>query len=110
MVGIYFGLRINFGFFTPYNSFKAKQDIENGQIQIISIGLPYMPEIEQKVANKYGFQYKYLGCNVTTELVNGTKYYNNVIESHLEKKYGINFWKKFNSEVDTLIKLKKLNG
>jgi hypothetical protein len=63
--------------------FAAKQDIEKGKIQIIAIGLPYNAHAEQKLASKYGFEYKYIGCNATTELLNGTKYYNNLIEKHL---------------------------
>jgi len=65
-----------------------------------------MPQFEQKVANKYGFSINYVGCNATTELLNGTKYYNDIVEGHLENKYGNNFWKNFKSEVDSLIENK----
>jgi hypothetical protein len=109
LVGLYFGLRLFFGFFTPYNSLTARQDIKKGKIQIIAVGLPYMPQIEQKVADKYGFNFNYVGCNATTELLNGTEYYNNIVENHLENKYGKNFWKKFQSQVDSLIKIETKN-
>lgn len=109
LFGVYFGLRLTFGFFTPYNTLTARQDIKKGKVQIIAVGLPYMPQIEQRVADKYGFSFNYVGCNATTELLNGTKYYNNFIESHLQKKFGDNFWKDFNAQVDSLINLDKQN-
>ncbi len=93
-----------FGLFTPYNSFTAKQDIKKNKIQIIAIGLPYNAQVEQKLASKYGFQYNYIGCNATTELVNGTKYYNNEIEKHLQEKYGSDFWTTFQSQLDSAVK------
>ena len=104
LVACYLGLRNMFGLFTPYNSFTAKQDIKKNKIQIIAIGLPYNAQVEQNLASKYGFQYNYIGCNATTELVNGTKYYNNEIEKHLQEKYGSDFWTTFQSQLDSAVK------
>ncbi len=100
--GLYFGLRLGFGFFTPYNSLTARQDITNGQVQIIAIGLPYMPQARQRLAKQYGFEYNYVGCNATTELLNGSKYYNNVVEKYLTDKFGKDFWTKFNTQLDSI--------
>ncbi len=100
--GLYFGLRLGFGFFTPYNSLTARQDIKDGEIRIIAVGLPYMPQVRQKLAIQYGFQYDYVGCNVTTELLNGAKYYNKVVETHLMKEYGGEFWINFNRQIDSI--------
>ena len=105
--GLYFGLRLFFGFFTTYNSLTARQDINKGKVQIIAVGLPYMPQIEQKIADKYGFTFNYVGCKATTELLNGTKYYNDIVEKHLENKYGNNFWENFKSQVDSLIEIER---
>jgi hypothetical protein len=110
--GLYFGLRLGFGFFTPYNSFIARQDIRNGQVQIIAVGLPYYGELRNGLAKQYGFKYNYVGCNATTELLNGAKYYNNVVKEYLTNKFGIDFWTKFNSQIDSLnaaTNLKKSN-
>lgn len=100
--GLYVGLRLGFGFFTPYNSLTARQDITNGQVQIIAIGLPYMPQVRQRLAKQYGFEYNYVGCNATTELLNGSKYYNEVVEKYLTDKFGKDFWTKFNTRLDSI--------
>jgi hypothetical protein len=100
--GLYYGLRLGFGFFTPYNYLTARQDIKNGQIQIIAVGLPYMPQVRQRLAMQYGFQYNYVSCNVTTELLNGSKYYNDVVEKHLTDKFGKEFWTKINIQLDSI--------
>jgi hypothetical protein len=94
-----------FGLFTPYNSWTAEQDIKNNKVQIIAIGLPYKPQVRQQLASKYGFQYNYIGCNATTELLNGTKYYNNKVKEFLANKYGADFWTTFQSQLDSANKL-----
>lgn len=104
---MYFGLRLGYGFFTPYNSLTAKQDIKNGQVQIIAIGLPYMPQVRQRLAKQYGFEYNYVGCKATTELLNGTRYYNEVVEKYLTDKFGKDFWTKFNAQFDSIKIVKK---
>ena len=90
-----------FGIFTPYNAWTARHDIKNNKVQIIAIGLPFNPQIRQQLAVKYGFQYNYIGCNATTELLNGTKYYNNEVKKNLEEKYGTSFWTNFQLQLDS---------
>lgn len=101
--GLFFGLRLGFGFFTPYNAFTASQDIKNGQIQIIIIGDPNMPEVRQLLAKQYGFQFNYVGCYASTEIFNGSKYYNYVAEKYLTDKFGQEFWTKFNNQIDSIV-------
>jgi hypothetical protein len=104
LVGLfYLGLKLFFGIFTPYNFWTAKQDIANNKVQIIAIGLPYYPQVTQRLAKNYGFNFNYIGCNATTELLNGTKYYNKQVENYLTKKYGDNFWTTFKLQVDSNI-------
>jgi len=100
--GLYFGLRLSYGFFTPYNSLTAKQDIKSGQVRIIAIGLPYMPQVRQRLAKQYGFEYNFVGCTATTELLNGSRYYNEVVEKYLTDKFGQDFWTKFNAQLDSI--------
>lgn len=102
LVGLYIGLRLAFGFFTPYNTLTARQDIKNGQVQIIAVGLPYMPQVRQRLAKQYGFEYNYVGCNATTELLNGSNYYNEVVEEYLTDKFGKDFWTRFNTQLDSI--------
>ncbi len=105
IVGLYFSLRLGFGLFTPYNFWTAQEDLKNGKIQIVVVGLPNRPQIEQSLAIKHGFSFKYVGCNVTPELLNGAKYYNIQVERYLGEKNGDSFWQNFQMEIDSLIKV-----
>jgi hypothetical protein len=48
--------------------------------------------------------YCFYGCNVSTAIINGTKYYNKTMDSCLEKKYGSGFWEKFQIQLDSINK------
>ena len=101
--GLFFGLRSAFGLFTSFNFWTAKQDIKNHKIQIAEIGeMPMNFEQKQKLAKSYGFDFNLLGCNVTTEINNGTKYYNKAMIEHLERKYGFSWWTKFQTQLDSI--------
>jgi hypothetical protein len=101
--GLYFGLRFAFGLFTPFNFWTAGQDIKKGKIQIAEIGeMPLNFEQKQKLANSYGFNFCLIGCNVTTDIINGTEYYNRKMVDHLESKFGAGWWTKFQSQLDSI--------
>jgi hypothetical protein len=101
--GLYFWFRSTFDFFTPFNFWTAKQDIENQKIQIVEIGeMPINFEQKQKLANQYGFDFHLFGCNVTTGIMNGIKYYNKTMVKHLERKYGVGWWAKFQTQLDSI--------
>ena len=101
--GLYFGLRFAFGLFTPFNFWTAGQDIKNGKIQITEIGeMPLNFEQKQKLANSYGFNFYLFGCNLTTDIINGTKYYNKKMVDHLESKFGVGWWTKFQNRLDSI--------
>lgn len=103
--GLYFGLRFAFGFFTPFNFWTAGQDIKNGKIQIVEIGeMPLNFEQKQKLANSYGFNFYLFGCDVSRDIVNGSKYYNNKMVDHLESKFGAGWWTKFQNQLDSIDK------
>ncbi len=105
--GLYFWLRFAFGLFTPFNFWTAGQDIKNGKIQIAEIGeMPLNFDQKQKLAKSYGFDFYLFGCNVTTDVINGTKYYNNKMVDHLENKYGAGWWTKFQAQIDSIDKAK----
>ncbi len=100
---LYFGLRFEFGLFTPYNFWTAEQDINSGKIQIIEIGeMPLNFVRKQKLANSYGFNFQLPGCIVTKGVINGTEYYNTAMVNHLKSKYGINWWKNFQTQLDSI--------
>lgn len=100
--GFYYWLRVSLGLFTPYNSWTANQDIKNGHIQVIAIGYPFKPLNRQYLARQYDFQYNYIGCNVTNELLNGSRRYNEVVDTYLTNKFGINFWHLFQRQLDSI--------
>ena len=101
--GLYFGLRFAFGLFTPINFWTARQDIKNDKIQIVELGeLPLYHEQRQHLAKTYGFNFYFYGCNISTDIINGTKYYNKTIIAHLEKKFGDNWWSKFQNQLDSI--------
>ncbi|MDP3244616.1 MAG: hypothetical protein Q8M83_03065 [bacterium] len=101
--GLCFGLNSVFGLFTPYNFWTARQDIKNGKIQIADIGeMPLKFDQKQKLANSYGFDFHLLGCEVTSDIIKGAKYYNNAMINHLESKYGAGWWTKFQAQLDSI--------
>lgn len=101
--GLYFGLRFAFGLFTPFNFWTAGQDIKNGKIQIVEIGeMPLNFKQKQKLANSYGFNFYLFGCNVKTDIINGTEYYNKKMVGHLESKFGAGYWTKFKNQLDSI--------
>mgnify|MGYP001094687297 CR=1 FL=1 len=101
--GLYFILRFSFGLFTPFNFWTAQQDIKNGKVQIADIGeLPLNHREKQSLAKSYGFDFYYFGCNISTDIINGTKYYNKTMLEHLESKFGYGWWIKFQNQLDSL--------
>lgn len=94
-----------FCLFTPYNYFSGKSDIENGQVNFISVGLP---EIEPNQARinllheKYGVRYKNIGCGVIEDESRGIAIYNRVVEAHLEKRNGKAWMEQYLKELEDL--------
>jgi plasmid maintenance system killer protein len=103
LCGLCYGLNSVFGLFTPYNFWTARQDIRNGEIQIAEIGeMPLNFDKKQKLANSYGFSFHLFGCEVTSDIISGTKYYNNVMVDNLESKLGKGWWEKFQNQLDSI--------
>lgn len=101
--GLYLGLRFGFGLFTPFNFWTAEQDIKNGKIQIAEFGeMPLNFEQKKSLANSYGFDFYLFGCNVTTDVISGTEYYNKKMVDHLESKYGKGWWTNFQTQLDSI--------
>jgi hypothetical protein len=101
--GLYFGLRFAFGLFTPFNFWTAGQDIKNGKIQIVEIGeMPLNFQQKQKLANSFDFDFYLFGCNISTDIINGTEYYNKKMVDHLENKFGAGWWTKFQNQLDSI--------
>lgn len=102
IVGILFW---QFGFFTRFNYVTAKIDIWRDSPRIASYGVPYpcgVPCIGLK--EKYGFHESNVGCVVTGPQIRGIEAYNAQIEKYLSKKNGKDWRKKYQAEMDSLIK------
>ena len=96
-------LRFAFGFFTPYNYYTASADIKKGNIQIIEYGEMMLNfDKEQQLATSYGFSFKPIGCVVSSDVINGIKYYNRKMISHLDSKYGEGWWNVFEKQLDSI--------
>ncbi len=64
--------------------------------------MPMNFEQKQKLANSSGFNFYLIGCNVKTDIINRAKYYNKTIIEHLERKYGVGWWTKFQTQLDSI--------
>ena len=103
--GLYLVLRFAFGLFTPLNYLSARHDIKNGKIQIVVLGEIFPTDKQkQSLANTYGFEFYFFGCSISTEIINGSKYYNQTMVDFLEKKYGSGWWTKFQTQLDSIDK------
>lgn len=91
--------------------FDYEKDIQSGDIHLISYGLQLaMPnEINAKrkadsIEKKLGFYWKNYGCIVDSESnILSTKYNEKVIE-YLSKRNGIDWFKKYRKEIDSIYK------
>ncbi|QQS29158.1 MAG: carboxypeptidase-like regulatory domain-containing protein [Sphingobacteriales bacterium] len=69
-----------------FDNTNAKEDIENGIIQIYHLGLPaYSSEEMNKIASQYGFQYNFLNCEINEAVIESVNRYNEVVEKYLSK-------------------------
>ncbi len=99
----FYGLEENFNYFT------AVEDIKNGKVQIIVVGL-ILPdptinwerklEIEKLVQKKFGYESVNFGCTI----FNGVHFYNSEMEKHLEKTNGKNWKEREKAMLDSLLK------
>ena len=106
MVGILFW---QFGLFNRFNYFTAKIDSWRDSARIVTIGKPLpcgVPCIGLK--ENYGFHETNVGCVVTNPQLRGIDAYNAEIERYLNKRNGKNWRKKYQAELDSLIKYDRL--
>ena len=98
----------NFGLFSDYNYFTAKFDIKNGNIKLVSYGLP-MPSSKDSeikmVMKKYGFKASNIGCIVTKQEINAIETYNHAVQQYLNGKNGKNWSTTYEKEVDSLYRI-----
>lgn len=82
--------------YLKYNSYRAKRDISEGNIQILTVGLHVVSaEDLKKITRKYGFTYKNLGQNVSDMVYQSIHTYNAVVYEYLEELNGTGWQEKF---------------
>lgn len=78
---------------------------------MLTYGLPDFERINSKnvIAKKWGIRfYPVAGCVVTEELEDSVKTYNDPIYKLIEKKYGTNWFEKFEKEVEEEFEKEKI--
>ncbi len=84
---------------------RPTNEIVNDTPTYFVTGKPYRPTESQIIAKKYGFKFDYLGCMMTEENEKLEKDHNPKTEKILKEKFGDNFWRKFDNDLDSLGKI-----
>ncbi|MFY0603347.1 MAG: hypothetical protein JXQ93_05325 [Flavobacteriaceae bacterium] len=95
------------GLFSRYNYITAKIDIYDESVRVIETGPPInnVDLIKYIGLNeKYGFYLINVGCVISQADINGIEIYSYQIEKYLEKRNGKNWRKKYNQEIELLIR------
>ncbi len=67
-----------------FDSQTAIEDLKKGIVQIYHLGLPAFNSNElNRIANKYGFEYNFLTCEVSEILIESVREYNKVVIEYL---------------------------
>ena len=94
------------GFFNRFNYLTAKIDAWRDSARIVTTELSShpcgVPCIGLK--EKYGFHESYVGCTLNGPTIRGIDMYNNEIEKYLNSRNGMGWRKKYEAELDYLIK------
>lgn len=97
----------SFDLSSDYNYATAKLDIKNGDVKMIHIGAqkisPKDKEIEM-VAARYGFRNIYIEKFTKTQTEKGIKNYNELIDTYLTLRNGVNWKASYEREIDSLYK------
>jgi hypothetical protein len=90
-----------FGLTDQYNYFTAQQDIKNGKVQIISIGLPMLTGYEEEeAAIERDFGYKSIWRCIYSS--RGYYWYNNAMYKYLDKKNGHDWQDRLRQKLNSL--------
>jgi len=99
-----------FGFFYRFNYFTAKIDCWRDSACIVTTESPRYPCGVSCIGLKeqYGFHEAAVGCVLTGSEIRGIDAYNSEIETYLNKRNGANWQKKYEAELDSLIKYNRV--
>ena len=107
IVGILFW---QFGLFNRFNYLTAKIDSWRDSVRLVTTELPMYPCGVPCIGlkEKYGFHESNVGCVLTGPTIRGIDAYNAEIEKYLNKRNGEDWRKKYQAELDSLIKNNRL--
>lgn len=93
---------------SDYNYAVAKIDIKNGNVKIISIGIPKKTSKDKEIemiATRYGFTNIYIEKYTPQQTQRGIDNYNELAEAYLTLRNGSNWKSSYKREVDSLYKV-----
>jgi hypothetical protein len=107
IVGILFW---QFGLFNRFNYLTAKIDSWRDSVRLVTTEIPMYPCGVPCIGlkEKYGFHESNVGCVLTGPTIRGIDAYNAEIEKYLNKRNGKDWRKKYQVELDSLIKNNRL--
>lgn len=93
---------------SDYNYAVAKIDIKNGNVKIITIGIPKKTSKDKEIemiATRYGFTNIYIEKYTPQQTQRGIDNYNELAEAYLTLRNGSNWKSSYKREVDSLYKV-----
>ena len=91
-----------------FSASKAKRDIENGEVKLISFGIVGPDKATEFISLKYGFREYNLGCIVSHE--KGLEDYQSIVGDYLKKRNGPDWRVRYDHEIDSFWKSQKKPG
>jgi len=92
---------------------KAKRDIQNGNIMVLTAGLLANTSQDDEIKSlqkEYGFKSCTIGCNVDDDILKDLREYNYVVENYLDTRNGKGWKSEYQSKLDSLYKISAMNS
>jgi hypothetical protein len=99
------GLSFSLGLFSPYNFFTAKHELKTNHLKKVCINQRELWFIaEKEMGDKYGLDVVNISNPYRTRPINyfGIKIYNEIMMRGFIKRNGVNIYKKYKNELDSL--------
>lgn len=96
------------GLFSQFNYFTAQRDIKSHIVRNICVNEhPDWVNVQNEVGNKYGIRFEviYTWRDYTPINIVGINIYNKLMTSELQRKIGIQSYKKYLIEMDSMIRV-----
>jgi hypothetical protein len=102
LTGLAYG-HYQYGIFTKYNFLTGQIDKMNNKYQLVVYGETASDDMILNIAARdFKFQYKFIGCIISTPAIHGIDGYNSVMKNQLTRLNGKGWEEKFMLEVEKL--------